>query len=83
MSARPRIEEAMKQVDSKYKLVHAAVKRTLQLLNEGEDFFVRGKTELSKKTFQAIEDIAEGRVKVITLEPKEVEEEIETQESNK
>ncbi len=74
MSGRPRIEEAMKQVNSKYQLVHAAVKRTLQLLSEGEDFFVRGKTELNKKTFQAIEDIAEGKVKVITLQPKEEQE---------
>ncbi len=77
MSARPKIEEAMSQVDSKYQLVHAAVKRTLQLLSEGEDFFVRGKTELSKKTFQAIEDIAEGKVKVVALQPKEEQEEEE------
>ncbi len=65
MSRRPNIEKALEKVSSRYELVHAAVKRTLQLLEEGEDFFVRGERELIKKTFQAIEDIAEGRVKVV------------------
>ena len=64
MSRRPDIERALEKVSSRYELVHAAVKRTLQLLEEGEDFFVRGDRELIKKTFQAIEDIAKGRVKV-------------------
>lgn len=66
MSERPNIEQAMKQVRSRYELVHAAVKRTLQLMEEGEDIFIRDKKtgRLIKKTFQAIQDIAEGRVKV-------------------
>ncbi len=64
MAKRPDIERAMKKVSSKYELVHAAVKRTLQLLEEGDDFFVRSERELIKKTFQAIEDIASDRVKV-------------------
>jgi len=68
MSKRPDIENAMKQVSSRYELVHAAVKRTRQLLEEGEDFFIRGERELIKKTFQAIEDIASGKVKVVRKE---------------
>ncbi|EDP75344.1 DNA-directed RNA polymerase subunit omega [Hydrogenivirga sp. 128-5-R1-1] len=65
MSRRPDIENALKQVSSRYELVHAAVRRTLQLLQEGDDFFIRGERELIKKTFQSIEDIAEGKVKVV------------------
>ncbi len=68
MSKRPDIEGALKHVSSRYELVHAAVKRTLQLLQEGEDFFIRGERELIKKTFQSIEDIAQSRVKVVGKE---------------
>ncbi len=68
MSKRPDIERALSQVSSRYELVHAAVKRTLQLLEEGEDFFIRGERELIKKTFQSIEDIADGKVKVVRKE---------------
>jgi len=68
MSKRPDIENALKHVSSRYELVHAAVKRTLQLLEEGEDFFIRGERELIKKTFQSIEDIASGKVKVVKKE---------------
>ena len=68
MSRRPKIEEAMKKVESRYELVHAAIKRTLQILEEGEDFFVRTEEGLVKKTFKAIEDIAEGKVRVIKRE---------------
>ena len=66
MARRPDIENALKKVSSRYELVHAAVKRTLQLLEEGDDFFIRGERELIKKTFQAIEDIAADRVKVVS-----------------
>jgi len=65
MSRRPDIEGALRQVSSRYELVHAAVKRVRQLLQEGEEFFVKGERQLIKKTFQAIEDIAKGRVKVV------------------
>ncbi len=65
MARRPDIENALAKVSSRYELVHAAVKRTLQLLEEGDDFFIRGERELIKKTFQAIEDIATDRVKVV------------------
>ncbi len=68
MSRRPDIENALKQVSSRYELVHAAVRRTMQLLGEGDDFFIRGERELIKKTFQAIEDIADNKVKVIKKE---------------
>ena len=65
MSRRPKIEDALKRVESRYELVHAAIKRTLQILEEGEDFFIRTQEGLMKKTFKAIEDIAEGKVKVV------------------
>ena len=69
MSRRPNIEEALKKVSSRYELVHAATKRVKQLLERGEDIFIRDKTkgELIKKTFQAIEDIAHGKVRVVKL----------------
>lgn len=69
MSRRPNIEEALKKVSSRYELVHAAAKRARQLLERGEDIFIRDKTkgELIKKTFQAIEDIAQGKVYVVRL----------------
>lgn len=74
MSRRPNIEEALKHVSSRYELVHAAAKRVEQLMAEGEDFFVRDKVkkEMVKKTFQAIEDIALGKVKVVKLREGEV-----------
>ncbi len=69
MSRRPNIEEALKKVSSRYELVHAAAKRVKQLLERGDDIFIRDKTtgELIKKTFQAIEDIAQGKVQVIKI----------------
>lgn len=70
MSRRPNIEEALKKVSSRYELVHAAAKRVKQLLEEREDIFIRDKTkkELLKKTFYAIEEIAQGKVQVIKKE---------------
>ena len=68
-SGRPPIEEALKKVSTKYELVHAAAQRVKQLLKEQEEFIIREgrKGELKKLTFKAIEDIAEGKVKVISL----------------
>ncbi|NPB05616.1 MAG: DNA-directed RNA polymerase subunit omega [Aquificae bacterium] len=68
-SGRPPIEEALKRVSTKYELVHAAAKRVKQLLKEYEEFIIREgrKGEVKKLTFKAIEDIAEGRVRVISL----------------
>lgn len=69
MSRRPNVEEALKKVSSRYELVHAAAKRVSQLLERGEDIFIRdrAKGELIKKTFQSIEDIAQGKVRVVRL----------------
>jgi len=68
-SGRPPIEEALKKVSTKYELVHAAAKRVKQLLKEYDEFIIREgkKGELKKLTFKAIEDIAEGKVRVISL----------------
>ncbi|MCS6998218.1 MAG: DNA-directed RNA polymerase subunit omega [Aquificaceae bacterium] len=69
MSKRPNVEEALKRVSSRYELVHASAKRVKQLLERGEDIFIRDRArgELIKKTFQAIEDIAQGKVQVVRL----------------
>ncbi|MFN7064669.1 MAG: DNA-directed RNA polymerase subunit omega [Aquificaceae bacterium] len=69
MSRRPNIEEALKRVSSRYELVHATAKRVEQLLEQSDDIFIRDKTkkDLIKKTFQAIEDIAQGKVQVIRI----------------
>lgn len=69
MSRRPNIEEALKKVSSRYELVHAAAKRVKQLLERGDDIFIRDRArgELIKKTFQAVEDIAQGKVQVIKI----------------
>ena len=66
MSKRPNIEKALEQVSSRYELVHAVAKRVEQLLQEGEDIFVRdnAKKEMIKKTFYALEELAQGKVKV-------------------
>ncbi len=68
-SGRPPIEEALKKVSTKYELVHAAAQRVKQLLKEYDEFIIQEgrKGELKKLTFKAIEDIAEGKVKVISL----------------
>jgi len=68
-SGRPPIEEALKKVSTKYELVHAATQRVKQLLKEHDEFIIREgrKAELKKLTFKAIEGIAEGKVKVISL----------------
>jgi len=68
-SGRPPIEKALEKVSTKYELVHAAAQRVKQLLNEGKDFLQYDiKTgQIKKLTFKAIEDIAEGKVKVISL----------------
>ncbi|MCS7084409.1 MAG: DNA-directed RNA polymerase subunit omega [Aquificaceae bacterium] len=71
MSALPPIERALKNVSSRYELVHAAAKRAAQLLERDEDIFVRGrqKNELVKKTCQAIVDIAENKVACLKIKP--------------
>ncbi len=68
-SGRPSIEKALEKVSTKYELVHAAAKRVKQLLKEYDEFIIREgrKGELKKLTFKAIEDIAEGKVRVISL----------------
>ncbi|MFN3813099.1 MAG: DNA-directed RNA polymerase subunit omega [Aquificaceae bacterium] len=70
MGKRPDVERALKTISSRYELVHAAAKRVEELLQRGEDIFMKDKVtgELTKKTFQAIQDIASGRVKVIRIE---------------
>ena len=68
-SGRPPIEKALEKVSTKYELVHAAAKRVKQLLKEYDKFIIREgrKGEIKKLTFKAIEDIAEGRVRVISF----------------
>jgi DNA-directed RNA polymerase subunit omega len=68
-AGRPPIGAALTKVSTKYELVHAAAQRVKQLLKEKEEFIIRegSKGEIKKLTFKAIEDIAEGKVKVMSL----------------
>lgn len=68
MSSRPNICGAIKKVNNKYELVHAAVKYTEKLMQEDDSSFIRGKRELIKKTFYAINKLAEPNIKVIITE---------------
>ncbi len=67
MSERPNIEEALKRVSSRYELVLATAKRALHLMKDSDDIFVRDrvKGKMVKKTFQAIQDVASGKVRIV------------------
>ena len=71
MSERPQIEKALKNVTNKYELVHAALLRTKQLIEKGDDFFIKTKRGLIKKTFQAINDIADKKVSIKRIDQNE------------
>ncbi|HEK24874.1 MAG: DNA-directed RNA polymerase subunit omega [Hydrogenobaculum sp.] len=73
MSSRPKIYEALKKVNNKYELVHAAVKYTEKLMQEDDSSFIRGKRELIKKTFFAINRLADSDIEIkITEENEEI-----------
>ncbi len=81
MSLRPNIGGAIKKVNNKYELVHAAVKYTEKLMQEDDSSFIRNKRELIKKTFYAINKLAEPNIQVIITEikpeePKDTNEEL-------
>ncbi len=71
MSLRPNIYEALKKVNNKYELVHAAVKYTEKLMQDDDSSFIRGKRELIKKTFYAINRLASGDVEIKIIEENE------------
>ncbi len=71
MSSRPKIYEALKKVNNKYELVHAAVKYTEKLMQEDDSSFIRNKRELIKKTFYAINKLAEPNIQVNIVEENE------------
>lgn len=71
MSSRPNICEALKKVNNKYELVHAAVKYAEKLIQEDDSSFIRSKRELIKKTFFAINKLSEPNVKIVIKEEDE------------
>ncbi len=71
MSLRPNIYEALKKVNNKYELVHAAVKYTEKLMQEDDSSFIRGRRELIKKTFYAINKLAEDDIEIHIIEENE------------
>jgi len=68
MSSRPKIHEALKKVNSKYELVHAAIKYTEKLMQDDDSAFIRGRRELIKKTFFAINRLADNDVEIRVIE---------------
>ncbi len=71
MSLRPNIYEALKKVSNKYELVHAAVKYTEKLMQDDDSSFIRGRRELIKKTFYAINRLADNDVEIRIIEENE------------
>ena len=65
MSKRPLIEEAMKRVNNRYELVHAAAKLAKELYETGAESYVTEEGIPLKKTVIAIDEIAKGRAVIM------------------
>ncbi len=65
MSKRPFIEEALKKVNNRYELVHAAVKLAKELYETGAESYVTEEGIPLKKTVIAINEIAKGRAIIL------------------
>ncbi|RUM61014.1 MAG: DNA-directed RNA polymerase subunit omega [Persephonella sp.] len=61
MSKRPLIEEALKKVNNRYELVHAAAKLAKRLYETGAESYLTEEGVPLKKTVIAINEIAKGR----------------------
>ncbi len=73
MGSRPLIEEALKRVNNRYELVHAAAKLAKRLYETGAESYVTEEGIPLKKTVIAINEIAKGRA--IIIRPSEKKEE--------
>ncbi|WP_029520029.1 MULTISPECIES: DNA-directed RNA polymerase subunit omega [unclassified Persephonella] len=65
MSKRPLIEQALKRVNNRYELVHAAAKLAKELYETGAESYVTEEGVPLKKTVIAIDEIAKGRAIII------------------
>ena len=68
MSKRPLTEEALKRVNNRYELVHAAAKLAKRLYETGAESFVTEEGIPLKKTVIAIDKIAKGEAIIIRPE---------------
>ncbi len=65
MGKRPLIEEALKKVNNRYELVHAAAKLARELYETGAESYITEEGIPLKKTVIAIDEIAKGRAIII------------------
>ncbi|SNZ10276.1 DNA-directed RNA polymerase subunit omega [Persephonella hydrogeniphila] len=65
MSRRPLIEQALKRVNNRYELVHAAAKLAKELYETGAESYVTEEGIPLKKTVIAIDEIAKGRAVIL------------------
>ncbi len=65
MSKRPLIEQALKKVNNRYELVHAAVKLAKELYETGAESYITEEGIPLKKTVIAIDEIAKGRAIIL------------------
>ncbi|EDP72934.1 DNA-directed RNA polymerase subunit omega [Hydrogenivirga sp. 128-5-R1-1] len=70
MSKRPLTEEALKKVNNRYELVHAAAKLAKRLYETGAESFVNEEGIPLKKTVISIDKIAKGEA--IIIKPEEI-----------
>jgi len=64
-SKRPLIEQALKKVNNRYELVHAAAKLAKHLYETGAESYLTEDGVPLKKTVIAINEIAKGRAIII------------------
>lgn len=65
MSKRPLIEQALKRVNNRYELVHAASKLAKELYETGAESYITEEGIPLKKTVIALDEIAKGRAIII------------------
>ncbi|WP_457642153.1 DNA-directed RNA polymerase subunit omega [Persephonella sp.] len=65
MNKRPLIELALKRVNNRYELVHAAAKLAKDLYETGAESYVTEEGIPLKKTVIAINEIAKGRAVIL------------------
>jgi len=64
LNKRPPIEKALTKVNNRYELVHAAAKLAKEMHEKGTEYTTEEGIPL-KKTVIAIEEIAEGKAKIV------------------
>ncbi len=82
MGRRPLIEEALKKVNNRYELVHAASKLAKELYETGIESYVNEEGIPLKKTVIAIDEIAKGRAIILRKTIEESEENEQTEETS-